>query len=143
MSIATLKRKTKEQYNNSSVGRKQFSLNGVTRNQGWIGQTFASRSVNTPYVNNNNIIKPSTMSNNGMIQTKHRWIRRPQPFSVVKSSSASNINLNSQSNYITHLQKYVLNNITDEIKEINKNTKSNCTSVCHTEKRIGSLSQGK
>ena len=43
MSIATLKRKTQAKYNNSSVGQKQFSLNGTHRNQGYVGQTMLSR----------------------------------------------------------------------------------------------------
>ena len=33
MSIATLKKKTQAKYNNLSVGQKQFSINGTTRNQ--------------------------------------------------------------------------------------------------------------
>lgn len=45
MSIATLKRKTQAKYNNSSVGQKQFSLNGTHRNQGYVGQTSLSRSL--------------------------------------------------------------------------------------------------
>ena len=43
MSIATLKRKTQAQYNNVSVGQKQFSLNGTHRSQGYVGQTMLSR----------------------------------------------------------------------------------------------------
>jgi hypothetical protein len=34
MSIVALKRKTEARYNNMSVGQKQFSINGTTRNQG-------------------------------------------------------------------------------------------------------------
>jgi hypothetical protein len=45
MSIATLKKKTQSQYNNSSVGQKQFSINGTLRNQGYVGQTMLSRSL--------------------------------------------------------------------------------------------------
>jgi hypothetical protein len=44
MSLATLKRKTNQKYNNSSVGKKQFSIVGTTRNQGWVGQTSLSRN---------------------------------------------------------------------------------------------------
>ena len=83
MSIATLKRKTKEKYNNASVGKSQFSINGTTRNQGWVGQTMISRSSSPYFLNDNNVIKPSVVSTYGMINTKYRWIRRPQPFSVV------------------------------------------------------------
>jgi hypothetical protein len=46
MSIATLKKKTQAQYNNMSVGSTTgFSLNGVHRNQGYVGQTSLSRSL--------------------------------------------------------------------------------------------------
>jgi hypothetical protein len=45
MSEATLKRKTKAQYKNMSVGSKNggFSLNGTRRNQGYVGQTMLGR----------------------------------------------------------------------------------------------------
>jgi hypothetical protein len=45
MSEATLKRKTKTQYRNMSVGSKNggFSLNGTTRSQGYVGQTMLGR----------------------------------------------------------------------------------------------------
>jgi hypothetical protein len=45
MSEATLKRKTRTQYNNMSVGSKNggFSLNGTRRSQGYVGQTMLGR----------------------------------------------------------------------------------------------------
>lgn len=45
MSEATLKRKTKTQYRNMSVGSKNggFSLNGTRRSQGYVGQTMLGR----------------------------------------------------------------------------------------------------
>ena len=45
MSIVTLKKKTQSQYNNVSVGHRQFSLNGTHRSPGWVGQTTLSRSL--------------------------------------------------------------------------------------------------
>ena len=45
MSIATLKRKTQTKYNNMSVGTEGFSINGVFRNQGYVGQTSLTRSL--------------------------------------------------------------------------------------------------
>lgn len=46
MSIVTLKKKTQAQYNNMSTGSKTgFSLNGVHRSQGYVGQTSLSRSL--------------------------------------------------------------------------------------------------
>jgi hypothetical protein len=45
MSEATLKRKTRTQYRNMSVGSKAggFSLNGTRRSQGYVGQTMLGR----------------------------------------------------------------------------------------------------
>ena len=50
MSEATLKRKTAVKYRNMSVGNesknnKGFSLNGTTRNQGYVGQDTLGRSL--------------------------------------------------------------------------------------------------
>ena len=99
MSVATLKKKTQAKYNNSSVGQKNFSLNGTHRSQGWVGQTMLSRSLpKTPMkgqipkghggccgtydkshgiiqsavtsLNNNNIIKASVIDNKGMLEEK-------------------------------------------------------------------------
>ena len=120
MSIATLKKKTNQKYNSMSVGRTGFSLNGTHRNQGFVGQNIISRSFpltlfrgntarghggshgkyHTPpnivsginYQNDPMFIKSSGLSTTGMIMTKYRWIRRPQPFATVKSNSANHIN---------------------------------------------------
>jgi hypothetical protein len=134
MSIATLKRKTSEKYNNSSVGYKNFSINGTTRNQGYVGQTSLSRSLPktlmrgntlrgyggccgtyriTPIVESavnstedNTVIKSSVLSNYGMIETKYQWVKRPQPFSVVKPDS--NRNNNDQASHIFIVQQNAL-----------------------------------
>jgi hypothetical protein len=131
MSLATLKRKTKEQYNNSSVGHKNFSINGTTRNLGYVGQTMLSRhfprtpmkgntavghgGLNGAYfqghnivsgidcLNDNHIIKPSVVSTQGMLMTKFRWVRRSQPFTTVKYKEN-----NDQQTYITNLNKKTL-----------------------------------
>ena len=126
MSIATLKKKSAAKYNNISVGAPVFSLNGTHRNQGYVGQTSLSRFTSRTLVRNgglrnhggccgtfsigqpvfsgitttedSNVVKNSVLSNDGMMQTKYRWIRRPQPYSVVKPDS--NHNVNSQSDHI-------------------------------------------
>lgn len=112
MSIATLKKKTMNKYNNSSVGHTQFSLNGGYRSQGFVGQTSLSRSIiKTPMkgnvvrghggmngtypqhvnftsdvtsLNDSTQVKNSVVSTDGMIKTKYKWINRPLPFSVLK-----------------------------------------------------------
>lgn len=123
MSIATLKKKSAAKYNNSSVNVPLFSLNGTHRNQGYVGQESSSRFTSRTLVRNgglrnhggccgtfdigqpvfsgitttedSNVVKNSVLSNDGMISTKYRWIRRPQPYAVVKPDS--NHNINSQS----------------------------------------------
>lgn len=127
MSIVTLKNKTATQYNNMSVGQKQFSLNGGFRNQGWVGQTMLSRSLprtpmkgNVPKgnggccgkylkkgiiqsavssLNDPKVVKNSVINNMGMINTQYRWARRPYPFSVFKRG------VEEQEEYIKSLQK--------------------------------------
>lgn len=136
MSIATLKKKTKAQYNNSSVGLAQFSLNGTLRNQGYVGQTSLSRSLPktpmkgnvicghggccgkyqvTPIVqsavtslNDPTKVKPSVLNTNGMIDTKYRWINRPQPYATVKPDA--NIHY-TQQDRISYIAKKTIQNI--------------------------------
>ena len=114
MSIVTMKRKTAATIKNDSVGFRNFSLNGTRRSQGYVGQDMRGRSLpktimkgNTPkghggccgkYVkgtivksivtlnspNNPAVVKSSVLGTNGMIMTKYRWIRRPQPYSTTK-----------------------------------------------------------
>jgi hypothetical protein len=155
MSIVTLKRKTQVQYNNMSVGKPNFSLNGTLRNQGYVGQTSLSRSLpKTPMkgnvacghggccgtfrkmpivqtvnpiavtMNNTNAIKSSVINTNGLINTKYRWVKRPQPYSTVKPDN--NQNINDQSNYITNLSKKTVGciatyDISNKINIFNKN----------------------
>jgi hypothetical protein len=45
MSLATLKKKSQAKYRNSSVGTGIFSINGVHRNQGYVGQGSDGRSL--------------------------------------------------------------------------------------------------
>jgi hypothetical protein len=112
MSVATLKKKTQAKYNNMSVGQNQFSLNGTHRSQGWVGQSMLSRSLpktlmqgKTPKgyggccgtydtsqgitqsavvsLNNINIVKPSVISNKGMLEEKltpYRNYLMPYPY---------------------------------------------------------------
>ena len=132
MSIVTLKRKVQAQYNNSSVGHPAFSLNGTTRSAGYVGQDTLGRSLirslskngalkghggscgeYTIYevktspemacLNDNTEVKTSSLNTNGLIMSKYRWIRRPQPYSSTKSNSY--LNSNSQSSYIDNLAR--------------------------------------
>ncbi len=147
MSIVALKKKTAAKYNNMSVNVPQFSINGGFRNQGWVGQTSLSRSlIKTPYrgatprghggccgtynvsivkpletcTNNSEVIKPSVVSTDGMLDMKYRWIRRPAPYSSVKPDV--NHNLNQQGEYINRIKKNTLNSM-------NSSVSNSCPSV--------------
>jgi hypothetical protein len=134
MSIVALKRKTEARYNNLSVNQKQFSINGTTRNQGYIGQTSLTRSLihsvskgavlkdfNGLYANpnikasetisleDNTVVKPSVLSFKGMMAKRERWITRPFPHAVVKPDGG--LNVNAQTDYITRLKKKTLSDI--------------------------------
>jgi hypothetical protein len=133
MSIVTLKRKTLAKYNNNSANSPDgFSLNGTHRSQGYIGQTSLSRSFpRTPMKGNvakgyggccgkyqqghiiqsgvtsmedPTIVKSSALSTRGLIDTKYRWIRRPQPYVTVQKF----YRINTQSDYITHIRQKTL-----------------------------------
>lgn len=135
MSIATLKKKTNAQYRTLSANTPQFSLNGTRRSQGYIGQSTQSRfmirtlmkgnvirghggsggaypvypiinDLSTFNTNNNSVVKPSVLGSKGMIDTKYRWIRRPQPFTSLKPDT--NNNLNDQGEYLKNMQKKIL-----------------------------------
>jgi hypothetical protein len=152
MSIVALKRKTAAKYNNSSVGVPQFSINGGYRNQGWVGQTSLSRSIiktphrgatprghggccgtynvsivcpREPCTNNNAVIKKSSVSTDGMLDGKYRWIRRPAPYTSVKPDV--NHNLNQQSHYIARVAKQTLNSTTRNCPPIPKDP---CSTNC-------------
>jgi hypothetical protein len=152
MSIVALKKKTAAKYNNMSVNVQQFSINGGFRNQGWVGQTSMSRSlIKTPHrgatprghggccgtynvsvvkplepcTNNNEVVKSSTVSTDGMLDMKYRWIRRPAPYSSVKPDV--NHNLNQQGDYINRIKKKTLNATTRQCPSI---PKQSCNLSC-------------
>lgn len=152
MSIVALKKKTAAKYNNMSVNVQQFSINGGFRNQGWVGQTSMSRSlIKTPHrgatprghggccgtynvsvvkplepcTNNNEVVKSSTVSTDGMLDMKYRWISRPAPFSSVKPDV--NHNLNQQGDYINRIKKKTLNATTRQCPSI---PKQSCNLSC-------------
>jgi len=132
MSIATLKRKTQAQYNNSSVGQPQFSLNGTRRSAGYVGQDMLGRSLvrslsrngalkghggccgkypvsqiktspEMSCLNNPAVVKSSSLTTSGLLMSRNRWVRRPQPYSTTKPSS--NLNSNDQASYINNLAR--------------------------------------
>jgi hypothetical protein len=133
MSIVALKRKTQVLHNNMSAGQPSFSINGTTRSSGYVGQDMLGRTLvrslsdkngtlkghggccgkyPTPQIktspemaslNDNNVVKSSSLGNNGMLMKRHRWIRRPQPYTTWKPSGRANIN--NQSYYIEYVAR--------------------------------------
>tara|TARA_B110000093_G_scaffold183289_1_gene233311 strand:- start:2758 stop:3393 length:636 start_codon:yes stop_codon:yes gene_type:complete len=56
MSLATLKKKTKAKYNNVSTNMDGFSINGIHRNQGYVGQSSLGRSLSRA-IGNDGVLK--------------------------------------------------------------------------------------
>lgn len=131
MSIVTLKRKTQSKYNNMSVGKPQFSLNGTRRNYGYVGQDMLGRSlirslskngalkghggccgkypvsqiITTPEMaglNNPAGVKSASVNYAGLIASRHRWTRAKR-YSTVKPDN--NLHNNVQSVYIRNLSR--------------------------------------
>jgi hypothetical protein len=154
MSIVTLKRKTAAQYKNNSVSKPNFSLNGTRRSQGYVGQDMRGRSLpktimkgNTPKghggccgkytikpivqsavtsLNNPKVIKMSTMGTYGLIETKYRWIRRPQPFSSTKPDTSFSQLVGTQQQYIEKVAKLALAAANKSSCQVNKYTPTQC-----------------
>ena len=131
MSIVALKRKSAA-LKNLSTGSSQFSINGTTRNQGYIGQTLQSRHlIHTPHkgsvakdysgccndfdiapseltiLEDSTVVKPSVLSYKGMIAKRMLGTS----FNVVKPDS-THIGTN-QSAYIDRLKRKNLKQIED------------------------------
>lgn len=154
MSIVTLKRKTAAQYKNNSVSKPNFSLNGTRRSQGYVGQDMRGRSLpktimkgNTPKghggccgkypiktivqsavtsLNNPSVIKTSVVGTYGLIATKYRWIRRPQPFSTTKPDSSFSKLVGSQQQYIEKISRLTLAAAKTPSCQTNKYTPTKC-----------------
>lgn len=130
MSIATLKKKSQQTYKCLSAGKNQFSINGTTRNQGYVGQsnvmrrfpmtpysgnvakgnggccgTYVQKNIisGINYQNDSGIIKSSVVGTGGMISKKYRWIRRPELLSEAKK-----MKFDRNENYIEKLKKNTL-----------------------------------
>ena len=162
MSIVTLKRKTQTQYNNNSVGFKNFSLNGTRRSQGYIGQdsrgryqaktplkgitpkghggccgqynktTIVNSMPNMICPNDPAAIKLSVKNNYGLIETKYAWIRRPDPYSTTKQDDSGNQQHHTQSDYIKKLTQTTLAATSQSTCQKFKYTPTKCPSIFRT-----------
>jgi len=81
-------------------------------------------------LNNSNVMKPSVLDTNGMIMTKYRWIRRPQPFTSVKPDAT--INLQTQQQHIEILRRMELSNQCSTKKTVGVPAK--CGDLCSNTK---------
>jgi len=135
MSIIALKRKSAA-LKNLSTGRDGFSINGTTRNQGYIGQSLQSRHlIHTPHkgsvakdysgccnnfdispselthLEDSTVVKSSVLSSKGMLAKRLLGTS----FNIVKPDSA-HIGTN-QSAYIDRLKRKNLKQIADYCPE--------------------------
>jgi hypothetical protein len=164
MSLATLKKKTANQYNNLSVNEKQFSINGTRRSQGYVGQTMLSRhfpatlmrgdvarghggccgqyftgqmvkSTGIPDLNDPNIVKNSVLNNLGHYHTSYKWIWRPQPETTVK-----NIGYNKINDQQSHIDDKIKKTISCITNKINKEPlcPNNPSNICYKKRPFGS-----
>ena len=152
MSLATLKKKTQSKYQNSSVGVKQFSVNGTHRNQGYIGQLSLSRSLprtlakgaynkghggccdtytdlNRPIISavtsteNSSVLKPAVLSTKGMLARRLRCCDQ-----TVKPDNSTS--LNTQSSYLEYLKNKCKKIESTPVPESGNNNKT-CKETCH------------
>ena len=65
------------------------------------GVCFPTRNSATSANNDPRVVKKSVLDTNGRIMTRFRWIRRPQPYAVVKPDS--NMIQGTQQSYIENL----------------------------------------
>jgi len=130
MSLATLKKKTAAKYNNMSVNRPAFSLNGTHRSQGYVGQDTLGRSLPKTPMNGNvarghggccgtylrsNIVQSGVTSTNDPSVVKSsvkgtsgqlaKWLHTPL-YNVAKPDTTNNIN--TQQDYISRVEQQAI-----------------------------------
>ncbi len=130
MSLATLKKKTAAKYNNMSVNRPSFSLNGTRRSQGYVGQDTLGRSLPRTPMNGNeakghggccgtylrsnivqsgvtstndpSVVKSTVTGTSGQLAT---WLHTPL-YNVAKPDATNNIN--TQQDYISRVEQQAI-----------------------------------
>lgn len=144
MSIVALKRKANatKNANISGQGTNGFSLNGVYRNQGWVGQTSQFRQYDTtclPEETQVNV-KSSVLSTRGMIATKYQWIRRPAPYAAVSKP----ISERTQVNYIEYIHRkrlaQCIEPLVKPMREQTKECQKQCAPVPNMPRKTGAMS---
>jgi hypothetical protein len=130
MSLATLKKKSEAKYNNMSVNKPAFSLNGTRRSQGYVGQDTLGRSLPKTPMNGNvarghggccgtylrsNIVQSAVTSTNDPAIVKSsvkgtsgqlaKWLHTPL-YNVAKPDTTNNIN--TQQDYISRVEQQAI-----------------------------------
>ena len=151
MSLATLKKKTAAKYNNMSVNRSAFSINGTHRSQGYVGQDTLGRSLPmTPMngadakghggccgtyargniiqsgvtsTNDPNVVKMSVVGTSGQMA---KWLNTPV-YNVVKADTTNNVN--TQQDYISRIEQIAIKDVADSKLSGN---------ICNTSAKINS-----
>ena len=144
MSIVALKRKANatKNANISGQGSDGFALNGVYRNQGWVGQTSQFRQYDPTCMPEGNQVnvKSSVLSTTGMIATKYQWIRRPAPYAAVSKP----ISERTQENYIDYLHRKRLAQCVDPLvkpmREPTEGCQKQCVPVPNMPRKTGAVS---
>ena len=144
MSIVALKRKANatKNANISGQGSDGFALNGVYRNQGWVGQTSQFRQYDPTCMPEGNQVnvKSSVLSTTGMIATKYQWIRRPAPYAAVSKP----ISERTQENYIDYLHRKRLAQCVDPLvkpmREPTEGCQKQCVPVPNMPRKTGAMS---
>ena len=171
MSLVALKRKTQAKYNNNSVGYRQFSLNGTTRSQGWVGQTTLSRSlpktvmsgnvakgyggccgtyiygpiINSAISNENdpNVVKSSVMTTSGLLETNYSEIVVSGPDTCTTWKPDTNTSANStQSTYIVSVKEQAIQYADTSGCAIPASQPSQCCyDLYESDKKVNTISQ--
>jgi hypothetical protein len=171
MSLVALKRKTQAKYNNNSVGYRQFSLNGTTRSQGWVGQTTLSRSlpktvmvgnvakgyggccgtyirapiINSAVSNENDpdVVKASVMTTSGLFETNYSEIKVSGSDSCISWKPDTNSSANStQSTYIVSVKEHAIQYADISGCAISASQPSQCCyDLYESDKNVNTMSQ--
>jgi len=97
------------------------------------GVCFPTGSNGSSANNDPKVVKSSVLNTNGQIATKYRWIRRSQPYSVVKPDS--NMIQNTQHSYIENLSKNTVSYLSVYNKgSVCKNYNTNCSSLTNNQR---------
>ena len=92
-----------------------------------VSSGFGFTETNGSTANNDpDVVKKSVLDTNGQLMTQYRWIRRPQPYAVVKPDA--NMIQNTQNQYIENLSKQIVAdlNLCNKVPGAPSSSESSC-----------------